>query len=370
MSSELPSHHRALVLETVEAGFQLKRLPTSIPDTGSAIIRVLHVGVLSYAREIYNGERNYPYPKPLVGGFSAIARVAAIGPDSVLLQPGQLVWFDCVVRGRDDPNTVFLTALHEGMSDGSRKLMRGVWRDGTFAEFAKVPLENCVPLNETRLCHELGYSLQDLTYLSYLLVPYGGLRDIKLEPGETIIVAPATGGFGGAAVQVAVSMGARVIAMGRNEKELARLKEHIKTGNSGAHVETVKMTGDENTDTAALQAFGKVDAVFDTSPPAAYNSTHLKSAITALRRGGRCSMMGYVGYQVDWKIMADEITLKGKFMYDRGDMLQFIKMMETGLFPSGKAFVDIQAFELGDWKEAFDAAAEHIGIGKLVVLSP
>lgn len=213
MAPDLPTEHQALVLENIGDDLQLKTLPTPQPGPGSAVVRVISVGVLSYHREIYNGERQYPLPTPLVGGTSAIARVVGLGPDAAALRNGQLVYVDCTIHGRDNPDALFLTATHEGFTDGSRKLMRDVWRDGTFAEYARVPLENCIALDEQRLCHELGYSHQDLTYIGYMLVGYGGLRDIKLEPGETIVVCPATGGFGGATVPVAVAMGARVIAM-------------------------------------------------------------------------------------------------------------------------------------------------------------
>lgn len=71
-----------------------------------------------------------------------------------------------------------------------------------------------------------------------------------------MIVSPATGAFGGAAVQVAVAIGARVIAMGRDNAKLPSLKE--KFGNS--QVETAAMTGDPETDTAALLAFRQADA--------------------------------------------------------------------------------------------------------------
>ena len=88
MPSSLPSHHRALVLESTDAGFQFQALPTPQPSPGSAIVHVIAVGVLSYAREIYNGQRHYPFPTPLVGGGSAIARIAAG------LRLGQLVYVD------------------------------------------------------------------------------------------------------------------------------------------------------------------------------------------------------------------------------------------------------------------------------------
>lgn len=384
----LPSHHRALVLKSRESGFQVQSLPTPHPDTGSAVVRIAAAAILPYHRDVYNGKRPLPFPTPLVGGFSAIGHVAAVGSDATALKPEQLVYVDCVIRARDNPDTSFLTATFEGFNDGSRKLMREAWRDGTFAEYAKVPLENCIPLNEARLCGDLGYSLQDLAYMAYLLIPHGGLRDIKLEPGETIIVCPATGFYSSLGVQVAISMGARVIAMGRNEERLARLKENVKTKSPGAEIETVTMTGDDDRDLYALQAFGTVDAVLDITPSAASISTHTRSAIKALRRGGRVSIMGSTKNIAVPEIMANNITLKGKSpaanqftvtdmssvkgksMYEREAIVQFVKMLERGLFPVGKDVMETKVFQLDNWREGLDVGAEHNGIGKCVVFAP
>ena len=156
--------------------------------------------------------------------------------------------------------------------------MRGEWKDSTYAEYAKVPLETCDLLDEGRLCGRMGYEIGNLAYLSTLLVPYGGLRDIDLKAGETVIVSPATGAFGGAAVLVALAMGARVIAMGRNVEALDRIKKRSK------RIETVPITGDILKDSEALKSFGAVDAFFDISPPEAAKSTHIKSGILALKR--------------------------------------------------------------------------------------
>ncbi|KUJ15058.1 GroES-like protein [Mollisia scopiformis] len=371
MGFNLPSQHRALVLESIETGFQLKSIPTPQLSDGSAIVRVEVSGALSYFREIYNGKLGYSFPTPIVGGISAIGRVVALGSDATVLQPGQLVFVDCVIRARDDPSALFLTAIHDGGSDASKKLMRDVWRDGTFAEFVKVPLENCIPLDEARLCRDLGYTVQDLMYISYLLVPYGGLRDIKLEPGETIVVSPATGGYGCAAVMVAIAMGARVIALGRNETKLAKLKEHVRKGAPGANIETVKMTGDEAADTAAVSAFGQIDAALELSPHGAAKSNHLKSVVNALRQNGRCSLMGMAELNIPaWKIVGSNISFRGKLMYERDDMLQFVKMLERGMFPTGKDFVTTKAFGIENWKEGFEVAAEYIGVGQTVVFTP
>ena len=297
MSRQLPAHHTALQLEIIGAGFQAREQPTPQPSQGAAIIRIEAAGVLSYHRDVYNGSRHYSFPTPIVGGFSAIGHVAALGPDATSLEEGQLVYVDCVIHARDDPDTLFLSAIHDSHAKGSKKLMRDVWRDGTFAEYAKCPLENCIPLDEAKLRGKLGYSIPDLMYMGHLIVPFGGLRDIRLEPGETIVVSPATGGYGGAGVLVAIAMGARVIAMGRNEAKLARLKKHVLAGKPNAQIEIVKITGDEAKDLQALQSFGTIDAVLDLTPPHASKSLHLRSATSALRRNGRVSMMGFSSSQ-------------------------------------------------------------------------
>lgn len=125
MSPTLPSKHRALVLDSPEAGFQLKLCPTPQTEPGSATVQIINVGLLSYAREVYGGGRSYTYPTPLIGGFSAIARIAKLGYDSVALEEGQLVYVDCVMRTRDDPDVLFLSAIHDGTSPASKKLTFG-----------------------------------------------------------------------------------------------------------------------------------------------------------------------------------------------------------------------------------------------------
>lgn len=168
-------------------------------------------------------------------------------------------------------------------------------------------------------------------------------------------------------MQVAAAMGARVMAMGRNENELARLKSLVA---GSATVETVGITGEEAADTAALKVFGVIYAVLDLLPQGA-KSNHLHSAVGTLRRGGRVSVMGFSDFPVgSWKVVSDDISFRGKLMYEREDIVSFLKMLESGLFPTRQNFVKVKTFELEKWKEAFDEAAVYAGAGKLVALTP
>ena len=373
-AQDLPKTHRALVQRVYAEPLQVEKIPTPQPTPGSAIVKVVAANVISYMSRIYNGQRQYAYPVPLVAGTSALGRIAAVGPDSVLLKIGQLVFIDCVVRGRDDPSAIFLSGISEGGSEGSRKLMAGEWRDSTYAEYVKAPLENCFPLNEAILCGSpkdggLGYEVEILSHMGGLLVPFGGLRNIRLEPGETVIIAPATGQFGGAAVQVALAMGARVIAMGRNVETLARLKTLSK------RIETVPITGNQEEEVAALKKFGAADVFFDISPREAIGSTHFQSAILSLRHGGRISYMGGFLEDVDIPVklfVRKDLKLHGKWMYGRDDIALLVKMIEIGILcleeKDGVSIVG--TYPLDKWEEAFEVAAGNATFGKIVLLKP
>ncbi|RDL39729.1 Uncharacterized protein BP5553_04069 [Venustampulla echinocandica] len=368
-AQELPQTHRALILTSTTAPPEIKTIPTPHAVPGSVVVRMQVCNVVSYASKIYNGTLNFPLLIPSVIGSSGIGRIVTVGPDATSLKPGQLVLVDSFIRARDNPSVAFLLGIHEGFSDGSRVLARGEWRDATYAEYAKLPLENCYPLDESKLLsHGLGYTIEELADISRLAVPYGGLADIDIKAGETVIVAPATGPFGGAAVRVALAMGARVIAMGRNAEVLKRIKEN------NERVEVVPITGDAEGDLKALKQFGPIDAYFDISPPAAAESTHLRSAMLALEHGGRVSLMGGIRSDISIPhalVVHQELQLKGKWMYSREQMRGLIKMVEGGILKIGSGSGRIvQKFALEDWHKAFEAAEGTLGTEKLAIILP
>jgi threonine dehydrogenase-like Zn-dependent dehydrogenase len=196
------------------------------------------------------------------------------------------------------------------------------------------------------------------------LVGYGGLRSIGLQAGETVIVAPATGGFGSAAALAAVAMGANVVAMGRNRDSLRRLEE------LSPRIRTVPIVGDVDVEIEALTRSGRADAFLDLSPPESVGSTHLKSALKSLRKGGRASLMG--GPSVDTPfpyrdLVFNDITLKAQWMFDTAQVRDMIKLVETGLFSFDHVEV-AGRFPLEKWEEAFDVA-KKMKLGEVTVLS-
>jgi threonine dehydrogenase-like Zn-dependent dehydrogenase len=164
------------------------------------------------------------------------------------------------------------------------------------------------------------------------LVPYGGLSEIEVKPGDTVIVAPSTGRFGGGAATMALAMGATVVACGRNEKTLNHMKETFEKLHPG-RLRTVILTGDVEVDTKAIIAAsgnkGKgADAYIDFSPGVAAKDgtpNYIESALAALRPRGRAAFMGGIFGKVEipyFPIVLKSLRIQGRFMYEREMVVQ------------------------------------------------
>ncbi|KAH9892326.1 NAD(P)-binding protein [Xylariomycetidae sp. FL2044] len=364
---------KSLITQSVSSPLDLKVVERPIPDAapGTAVVQILAAVIGSgHGYLLSHPVPGFTFPVPGVYGSNAVGRVVAAGPDAAALEPGQLVLVDSVVQARDDPNVMFLQGL---MNDGSppvRKLADGVWRDGFWQSHAVVPLENATPLDEDRLLGRLGYTVPELTYISRFAVAYGAMSTGGIKAGETVIIGPASGHFGGAAVELASAMGARVIALGRTPETLAKLKAAV------PRVETVTITGDVEKDTQAILAFGLADAFIDYTPHGVRaEPSHIRSAMMALRRRGRMILMGGLGAQIAipyFMVMLKSIEIKGRWMYTREELRQLVKMAETGVLKLGRAagHETKGSYQLEDYEAALAEAAKQKAWGKQCVFTP
>ena len=141
---------------------------------------------------------------------------------------------------------------------------------------------------------------------------------------------------------------------GRNKDMLRRLQE------LSPRVVTVPITGDHESEVEALAKYGRADAYLDLSPPAAGASTHLRSAIVSLRKGGRVSLMGGLMDDISFptrEILFNDIALKGQWMYDAATVRDMIKLVESGVLDLTQVKV-AGKFRLEEWEQAFDVAAQ------------
>jgi alcohol dehydrogenase len=358
---------KAAVLKAFGSPLAIETVPDPVLGTGEVIVDVAASRVLAYANEVLSGERKYLLELPVVFGPGAIGRVRATGPDATRLRPGDWVYCDPTVRSRDNALSpdIALQGLTGG-SDGGMRLQR-YFHDGAWAERMRLPTENAVPIGTIdekdagRWCT-----------MGTLLVPYGGFLAARLQAGETVLVNGATGSFGGAAVAVALAMGAPcVVAAGRNEQALAELTRRF-----GPRVRAVPMRGSEADDRARIlhAAGGPIDCVLDILPPAA-NAVQVRTAIMAVRPYGRVVLMGGVGMMggsgldlpYPW-MMRNCITLRGQWMYP-----PHAAILMAGLIRSGLVNLDhfeIATFALDRANEAVAHAAANSGPFRMTVIEP
>jgi len=213
---------KAAILKAFGSPLSIETVPEPVLGTGEVIVDVVATRVLSYANEVFSGERKYALDLPVIPGPGGIGRVRALGPDATRLALGDWVFCDPTVRSRDTAIAPDITLQAWSARDAGGMKLQRFFRDGSFAEQMRVPTENAKPIGPLDRKAAMQWCA-----LGTLLVPYGGFLAAHLEPGETVLVSGATGNFGSAAVAVALAMGAgRVVAPGRNETVLADLDGH------------------------------------------------------------------------------------------------------------------------------------------------
>ncbi|KAI8304475.1 hypothetical protein K4K61_006091 [Colletotrichum sp. SAR11_59] len=218
---------------------------------------------------------------------------AVVGPDAVRLKPGDLVYVKAQVQARDDPNTKIVIGHIRGSGPRAKKLMQGEWKDGAFQQYQKVPLENCYLLNENRLCRELGYDAAVLQSLTMYAISAGAIIEAAdLKPAETIVIGPSGGTFGGLAVEIALALGANVIALGRNNEKLAAMQKTI----DHPRLQYVVLSGDDEVDRKAIiqktpDAAG-AEVYNDWTPGELPGPLYLSAASQVLKCEGRIVLSG------------------------------------------------------------------------------
>lgn len=364
--------HRAYIQSEPNGPLTLQTVTTPTPSIGQVLVTVLATPLLSYTREVLKGEL-FPLVHPLTPGIAAIGRVSSTGADNTALKDGQLVFCNPLIRARNSPfdGSCILQGWFGGLTSPARRLMEGPWRNGSWTEKLIVPTENVVLLDEDRLLNHLGYSIPQLCWINELMVPLGGWLAACITAGATVIVAPATGHFGGCAVQTALALGARtVVAAGRSEAGLGRVEKL----DSGGRVRTVRLSGDVETDAQKLRSASRdigADVYLDFSPPQAGASTHPQACIAALRYGGQAVLMGGVQGKLclDYgRLMINNITVRGNFMYGLDAPNKLLNLLEGDLM-SLKG-LNMKAFAFEELEEGISFAASHAGAAELTVLMP
>lgn len=146
-----------------------------------------------------------PITFPRIQGADVCGEIVAVGPGVDAARIGERIITDNWLRDPDNPE------------DKNKTGYFGSECDGGFAEYTVMPSENALAVNSSLSDAELA------TFSCSYSTAEGMLSRAAVGPGDTVLIPGASGGVGGALVQLAKLRGARVVAMASEAKHDAVL---------------------------------------------------------------------------------------------------------------------------------------------------
>lgn len=181
------------------------------------------------------------------------------------------------VLGSEAAGTVVQVGEGSRFSVGDR--VAAITGKGTFAEYLVAADQQTVKVPDSvSLAHAAGMPMNLLT-ADFSLRVRG-----NLQPGQTVLVHGAAGGLGSAGVQLALAMGAEVIAVVSTDDKAAMVKE------LGAH-HVVKAEGFKD---AVLELYPDgVDVVYDP-----VGGDRFTDSLRSLKRFGHVQVLGFTAGEI------------------------------------------------------------------------
>ena len=237
---------------------------------------------------------------PRIQGADVCGEIVAVGEDVDPARIGERVITDNWLRDPEDP------------LDKDRTGYYGSEHDGGFAEYATIPARNALAVRSDLSDAELA------TFSCSYSTAEGMLTRARVAETDTVLVPGASGGVGGAVVQLAKLRGARVIAMAAEAK-------HADVAALGADRLLPRDAGDLKAELADEKVSVVADVVGGAIWPA---------LIDVLARGGRYTCSGAIaGPMVDFDLRTfylRDLTFTGSTVIDREVMPRLVSYIEAG----------------------------------------
>lgn len=303
---------------------------------GEALVRI-RAAALNH-RDLFITQGRYPNVRlPVTLGSDGAGEIAALSATVANLKRGDEVVIDPMLHWGDDPH----------VWDASRAAILGMPRDGTFAQYLAVPIDN-VYRKPARLTMEEAAAIPLAGSTAYRAVFTRG----ALQPGETILITGVGGGVQTFVLLFAKHVGAHAIVTSSSDEKLERARSlgADLAINYAANPDWPKL----------LRSTGPVDLVVDSS-----GGDTLRKALEIIRPGGRIVVYGGTNgdatikmFPLFWK----HVTILGTSMGSPRDFAAMLELFENGLQPA----VD-RAFALDDAIAAFAHLAAADQFGKVVL---
>jgi NADPH:quinone reductase-like Zn-dependent oxidoreductase len=259
------------------------------------------------------GVSDWKLPLPHIVGSDIAGEVAEVGGlvkrvkvgEGVLLCPG-------ISCGQCE-------MCSKGLDSACRSYtLFGVFVDGGYAEYVKSPEVNVIPVPS-----ELSFEEAAAVPLVFLTAWHMLFTRARLQPGEDVLVIGAGSGVGSAAIQIAKSVGARVIATAGADWKLEKAKalgadEVVNHSRQSLSAEVRRFTGKRG-----------VDVIVEHVGAAVW-----EECFNSLATYGRLVTCGVTsGGQVKLNVQSlfgRQRTIMGSFMGGKAELLEALKLIARG----------------------------------------
>lgn len=208
---------RAVVIRAHGGPEALRIEDRPIPEPGAGEARVLVRAVALNHLDVWvrRGVPGHVFPLPIVPGCDVAGIVDAVGPGAGAWRPGAEVVLGPGVS----------CAVCRPCRSGQEPLCRsygilGETRDGGCAEFVVVPARNLFAKPE-----RLDFAAAAAVPLVFLTAWHMLVARARLRAGEQVLIHAAGSGVSAAAIQIAVLLGARVLATAGSDDKCRRAVE-------------------------------------------------------------------------------------------------------------------------------------------------
>ena len=307
-------------------------------DAGEVLVKVLAAGVnnteINTRIGWYSGGGwHIPTPFPFIQGTDCCGVVTQVAhtSDAHLLEQRVLIRSCMRPHGFDNMVNIWM----------------GSDFNGAFAQYVKVPANEVFPINSSWTDAELGS----------IPCSYGSAENMvqraRVQAGDHVLVAGASGGVGSAVVQLAKIRGARVTAIAGAAKI-----NHVRALGADHVV-------DRDCDLVNELGEESVDVVIDN-----VGGPHFAGELVTLKRGGRYASSGAIGgpmVSLDLRTMyLKDVTLIGCTAWDEPVFPSLISYIETNALRPLVA----KTFALSEIVVAQQEFLEKNHVGKFVLIPP
>ncbi|MGB9244185.1 MAG: zinc-binding dehydrogenase [Candidatus Acidiferrales bacterium] len=285
-------------------------------------------------------------PMPHVLGSDIAGEVVRVGGNVSGVRPGERVLLSpgiscghCVHCLRGDDNFCRQYTLF------------GYKVDGGYAEYVASPAVNVIPMPAN-----LGFEEAAAIPLVFLTAWHMLITRVQLKPDETVLVLGAGSGVGSAAIQIAKTAGARVIATAGSEAKLQKARE------LGADETFLHSIEHWSREVKRLTDRRGVDVVVEHVGDATW-----QESVASLAVGGRLVTCGATtGYEgkIDLRFLfSRHISILGSYMGSKAELYSVLDLVGRGRV---RPVIDT-VMSLAKTREAHERLEKREQFGKIVL---